>query len=140
MDALCWRYKPVAGGSDGATDLMACLLCQAVVHELDAFASNQSSVARVIAGLQHDCGNLFNRTLREACDALANDAVELLPFIDRELSSLAWDDEVVQLPPVLAADGWILRRVMEVLHLDACRGYSSPKKTKYRFRSKRNAA
>lgn len=74
---------------------MSCLLCQAVVHELDRFASNQSSVARVIAGLQQDCGTLFNHTLREACDALANDAVELLPFIDRELSSLAWDDEGV---------------------------------------------
>jgi hypothetical protein len=76
----------------------SCLLCQAVVAELTSFASNSSRVSRAVASLQHDCDKIFpqpNSTMRQGCESLAKNAVELLPFIHKEIGTLAWDVRAV---------------------------------------------
>ena len=75
----------------------ACLACQAVVHEAAQWASNGTAVTRAISGLQQDCDKLFphENATAAACRGLAKDAVNLLPFIEKQLDTLAWDERAL---------------------------------------------
>ena len=106
---LCWRLAfteavvVVPGSHLVAVCVMtmraavSCLMCQSVVHEVWEFAANETAVATVIAELQHRCDEVFpnNSTADHACRVLAEAAVDTLPFIEKQLDMLAWDERAV---------------------------------------------
>jgi hypothetical protein len=74
-----------------------CTLCKLIVGEAAKFGGNGTDVNKTIAVLQHDCAKVFpkNGTLAEACDGISKDLVDVLPFLDEQIGTLAWDPEAV---------------------------------------------
>ena len=75
-----------------------CTLCQVVLSTAAKFGANATSIAQAIASLSKDCDALFggggkhvNGTLDELCKDLAAAAVDVFPFGDKQIGSLAWD-------------------------------------------------
>ena len=73
---------------------LGCGECKLVASAVAGFADNATAIADVIASLEHRCNTTIpasHAPLRAACDAVVAGLVDLVPFAEKELSSLAWD-------------------------------------------------
>jgi hypothetical protein len=75
-----------------------CALCDVVLTAAAKFGGNETSIAQAIAHLSQDCDKLFgdggkkvNGTLDTLCKDLAKAAVDVFPFGDKQIGTLAWD-------------------------------------------------
>jgi hypothetical protein len=74
-----------------------CAVCKLIVDRAAAVGGNGTDLNKTIAVLQHDCAELFpkNGTLADACEGISKDLVDVLPFLDKQGHSLAWDSGAV---------------------------------------------
>lgn len=77
--------------TQGAPD--ACASCQAQVGQLAAISNNATAVAGWVAGLQANCSTAYpsDPTQRALCDAVASAAGGALPWLAKQLGTLAYD-------------------------------------------------
>lgn len=92
-----FRESPTALHDSAGPTALDCDLCAVVVKKLGLVGGNTTSINNTIQHLQEDCDKVFshNSTLYKACSAIANQTVEILPFLDDQIGTLAWDNKDV---------------------------------------------
>lgn len=70
-----------------------CPTCELIVSVAQTIAENATDFEEFIGALNASCTVLFpgDASMITACETLADDAAQLLPWIDKQLRTLAWD-------------------------------------------------
>ena len=86
------RATPPANAFDFAEDV-ECDVCEAIVAAAMVAAKNKTTLDELTKILDEDCSKLFptNNVTQAVCDLIGAGLVALLPFIDKQLTTLAWD-------------------------------------------------
>ena len=88
----CAVPTPPASAFAFAQDV-ECETCELIVAAAMKAANNKTTLDELTKVLDADCAKLFptDNTTKAVCDLIAKGLVALLPFIDKQLTTLAWD-------------------------------------------------
>lgn len=68
-----------------------CETCEFIVAVAQTIAENTTLLNETITIIQEGCTALLDPTIESVCDSVVDGMLELLPFLDKQLNTLAWD-------------------------------------------------